>query len=103
VVSRISPVTLTVQGPGSLHGELSLLDGMPRSATCTASSDLSCAVLTRVDMLQLLQDDPKIGAKLMMAIAIRTGERLRDTTQKLKKYAQLTQIMQQEIDHLMKG
>jgi hypothetical protein len=31
---------------------------------------------------------------------MRTGERLRDNTQKLKKYAQLTKAMQQEIDHL---
>ena len=100
VVSRVSPITLTVLGPGSMHGELGLMDGLPRSASCTASSDVTCAILTRVDMLRLLDDDPKIGAKLMMAMAMRTGERLRDNTQKLKKYAQLTKAMQQEIDHL---
>jgi CRP-like cAMP-binding protein len=101
VVSRVSPITVTVLGPGSMHGELSLIDGLPRSASCTASSDLSCAILTRVGMLQLLKDDPQIGAKLMMAIAMRTGARLRDNTEKLKKYAQLTRAMQQEIDHLL--
>jgi CRP-like cAMP-binding protein len=101
VVSRISPITVTVLGPGSMHGELSLIDGLPRSASCTASSDLRCAILTRVGMLQLLKDDPQIGAKLMMAIAMRTGARLRDNTEKLKKYAQLTRAMQQEIDHLL--
>ena len=101
VVSRISPITLTVLGPGSMHGEVSLMDGLPRSASCTASTDLICAILTRVGMLQLLKDDPQIGAKLMMAIAMRTGARLRDNTEKLKKYAQLTKAMQQEIDHLL--
>ena len=100
VVSRASPMTLTVLGPGSIHGELSLMDGLPRSASCTASSDVTCAILTRTDMLCLLADNPKIGAKLMMAMAMRTSQRLRDTTQKLKKYAQLTKAMQQEIDHL---
>ncbi len=101
VVSRVSPITVTVLGPGSMHGELGLIDGLPRSASCTASSDLRCAILTREGMLQLLKDDPRIGAKLMMAIAMRIGERLRDNTEKLKKYVQLTKTMQQEIDRLM--
>jgi CRP-like cAMP-binding protein len=101
VVSRVSPITVTVLGPGSMHGELGLIDGLPRSASCTASSDLRCAILTREGMLQLLNDDPRIGAKLMMAIAMRIGERLRDNTEKLKKYVQLTKTMQQEIDRLM--
>ena len=101
VVSRVSPITLTVLGPGSMHGELGLIDGLPRSASCTASSDLRCAILTREGMLQLLKDDPRIGAKLMMAISMRIGDRLRDNTEKLKKYVQLTKTMQQEIDRLM--
>jgi CRP/FNR family cyclic AMP-dependent transcriptional regulator len=101
MVSRVSPLTVTVLGPGSMHGELGLLDGLPRSASCTASTDLSCAVLTRAGMLQLLKDDPRIGAKLMMAMAMRIGERLRDTTVKLKKFVQLTKALQQEVDHLM--
>jgi CRP-like cAMP-binding protein len=103
VVSRVSPITVTVLGPGSMHGELGLIDGLPRSASCTASSDIRCAILTREGMLQLLKDDPRIGAKLMMAISMRIGDRLRDNTEKLKKYVQLTKTMQQEIDRLMPG
>jgi CRP/FNR family cyclic AMP-dependent transcriptional regulator len=99
VVSRNEQLTLTVLGPGSLHGELGLLDGLPRSASCTAGSDLCCALLTRQTMLSLLDDDPKVGAKLMMAIAMRIGERLRDNTKKLKTYAALTKAMQEEIDN----
>lgn len=101
VVSRISPITVTVLGPGSMHGDVGLIDGLPRSASCTASTDLSCAVLDRDGVLQLLKDEPVICAKLMIAIAMRIGERLRDNTDKLKKYVQLTKTMQQEIDHLM--
>ena len=103
VVSRVSPITLTVLGPGSLHGDLGLVDGLPRSASCTASSEINCAVLTRESLLQLLKDKPSIAAKLMMAIAVRMGERVRDNNDKLKKYVQLTKVMQQEIDHLMPG
>ena len=56
VVSRVSPITVTVLGPGSMHGELGLIDGLPRSASCTASSELRCAILTRDAMRQLLAD-----------------------------------------------
>jgi CRP-like cAMP-binding protein len=101
VVSRVSPITVTVLGAGSMHGEIGLIDGLPRSASCTASSDSRCVILTREAMLQLLKDEPEMGAKLMMAIAMRIASRLRDNTQKLKKYVQLTKAMQQEIDHLM--
>lgn len=101
VVSRVSPITMTVQGPGSMHGDLGLIDGLPRSASCIANTDLSCAVLTREGIAQLLQTDPAICAKLMMAIAMRIGDRLRDNTDKLNKYVQLTKAMQQEIDHLL--
>ena len=101
VVSRTDPITVTVQGPGSMHGDLGLIDGLPRSASCTASTDLLCAILTRENMLELLQNTPEICAKLLIVISMRMGERLRDNTEKLKKYAQLTKAMQQEIDHLM--
>jgi CRP/FNR family cyclic AMP-dependent transcriptional regulator len=101
VVSRVSPVTVTVLGPGSMHGDLGLIDGLPRSASCTASTDLQCAVLTRESIVRLLDAHPRICAKLMLAISMRIGERLRDNTVKLKKYVQLTKMMQQEIDHLM--
>ena len=101
VVSRVSPITVTVLGPGSMHGDLGWMNGLPRSASCTACTDLRCAVLTREGTERLLHDAPVICAKLMVAIAMRIDARLRDNTDKLKMYARLTRAMQQEIDHLM--
>ncbi len=101
VVSRVEPITLTVLGPGSLIGEMGLLDGEPRSASCTTLSIVRCAMLTRTELNQLLDDDPRTAAKLMMAISLRIAQRLRDSSDKLKMYAQLTQAMQGEIDKLM--
>lgn len=100
VVGRAGLSTLTVLGPGSMHGDLGLIDGLPRSVSCTASTDLRCAILTREGLAQLLDAHPKVCAKLMMAVAMRIGERLRDNTEKLRKYVALTRVMQQEIDHL---
>ena len=101
VVSRRTPVTVTVLGPGSLIGEMGLVDGQARIASCTATTDARCAVLSRAALEKLGQEDPKTATKLMFAVSLRIAERLRDTSEKLKMYTQLVQAMQQEIDHLM--
>lgn len=101
VVSRVHPITVTVLGAGSLLGEMGLLDGEPRSASCIAGTDVRCAILTRESLQELMQDTPAVAAKFMMAVSLRIAERLRETADKLKMYAQLTQAMQEEIDHLM--
>ena len=101
VVSRRTPVTVTVLGPGSLIGEMGLVDGQARLASCSATTDSRCAVLTRAALEKLSKDDPYTATKLMFAIAARIAERLRETSEKLKMYTQLVQAMQQEIDHLM--
>lgn len=99
--SRTDPVTLSVLGPGGLIGEMSLLDGEARSASCTASTDVHCAVLTREALQALIDERPATGAKLMTAVASRLAERLRESGQKLQVYARLVQTLQQEIDALM--
>jgi CRP-like cAMP-binding protein len=101
VVSRTQPLTVTVLGAGSLIGEMGLLDGAPRSASCTAMTDLRCAVLTRNALNQLLSDDPRTAAKLLLAIGTRISDRMRESQEKLKMYAQLTQAMNEEISALM--
>ena len=101
VTSRNAPITVTVLGPGSLIGEMGLIDGSPRSASCTAMTDLRCAILTRRDLNRLLDEEPRAAAKLMMAISMRIAERMRDNQGKLKLYSQLTQAMNEEINELM--
>ncbi len=101
VVSRTEPITVSVLGPGSLIGEMGLVDGEPRSASCTAVTTLRAAILTRAALNDLLDQNPRTAAKLLMAISLRIAERMRDSSDKLRMYAQLTQAMQQEIDRLM--
>lgn len=101
VVSRTTPTTVNVLGPGHLIGEMGLLDGEVRSASCTASSSLVCAILTRHALRSLMEEEPAISAKLLLAVAIRLGQRLRDTSDKLSRYVMLTRTMQQEIDRVL--
>jgi CRP-like cAMP-binding protein len=97
VVSRIQPLVMTVLGPGSLVGELGLIDGQPRSASCIASSDVLAASLSRQALSLILEDYPSLGAPLLLCIAQRLATRLRETNAKLKSYAQLVQTMQEEL------
>jgi CRP-like cAMP-binding protein len=101
IVNRQSPDTLTVLGPGSLVGEMALFDGQARSATCTATSEVRCAILTRQALEQLTQADPSTAVRLMTAIGQRLAERLRESDEKIRLYSHLVRTMQQEIEALM--
>ena len=98
-VSRTEPLTIKVLGPGSLVGEVGLVDQEPRSASCTASADVLCAILTRDALRALIQASPAIGAKLLLAIAANLAERLRDNARKLRLYAKLAKTMHQELEY----
>jgi CRP-like cAMP-binding protein len=100
-VSRTEPVTIGVLAPGSLIGEVGLVDREPRSASCTTSADSLCAILTRESFECLINAEPRIGSKLLLAIAARLAERLRDNARKLRLYAKLAKAMQMDIDSLL--
>ncbi len=100
-VSRTEPLTIRVLAPGSLVGEVGLVDQEPRSASCTTSADSLCAILTRDAFQALINQEPRIGSKLLLAIAARLAERLRDNARKLRLYAKLAKAMQLEIDRLV--
>ena len=97
-ISRTHPVTTAILGPGSLVGEMGLLDTGPRSASCTASTDIQCAVLTRQALESLIEEQPAIGAKFLLAVSARIAERYRETQKKLKLFARLASTMQAELE-----
>jgi CRP-like cAMP-binding protein len=100
-VSRTEPLTIRVLNEGSLVGEVGLVDREPRSASCTTSADSLFAILTRESFEALINDEPRIGSKLLLAIAARLAERLRDNARKLRLYAKLAKAMQLEIDRAL--
>lgn len=90
-------MVVNIIGPGHLIGEMGVLDGAPRSATCTATTDIAAAVLSRTALMRLMKDQPRVGAKLLLAISKRMADRLRETTRKLKTFAQMNKALQQEL------
>jgi CRP/FNR family transcriptional regulator, cyclic AMP receptor protein len=62
-------------GTGDFFGEIALLSGGPRTATVTASSDVSLMILAPSRFLAVLDAEPNV----MEAIVRALGERLRRT------------------------
>ncbi len=94
-------MVVTIIGPGSLLGEMGVIDGSPRSATCTANTDITVGILTRTALMRLLRDEPGVGARLLLAITKRMSDRLRETTRKLRTFAQMNRVLQQELNVVM--
>jgi CRP-like cAMP-binding protein len=61
-------------GPGSVVGELAILDNRPRSATVTAFSDTSLTVLKRATLRAYLQENPSVWADLVAVLVGRLRE-----------------------------
>lgn len=94
-------MVVNIIGPGHLIGEMGLLDGSPRSATCTANTDVAVAVLSRTALMRLLKDEPRVGARLLLAISTRMAQRLRETTRKLRTFAQMNKALHEELQVVM--
>lgn len=82
-------VPISVVGPGSVIGEMALIDGSPRSASCTAMSAVSAAGLSRRGLEILLDEHPRVAARLMVGLTQRIAERLRALSQQLHLMAKI--------------
>ena len=60
--------TLTIMKDGDIFGEMSFLDGRPRSATIVAVSDLETYVIDKFDFETLVDGNPRIIYKLLRNI-----------------------------------
>jgi CRP/FNR family transcriptional regulator, cyclic AMP receptor protein len=82
-------VPIVVLGAGSVLGEMAVLDGAPRSATCTAVTAVQAAGLARRGLERLIDEHPKVGARLMVVLAQHMAERLRALDDQLRMYGQI--------------
>jgi CRP-like cAMP-binding protein len=64
--------------PGDFFGEVSLLDGGPRTASVVAETPLLTFALTRAPFRQMLEREPSVVLKILheLAIRLRHSERL---------------------------
>ncbi|MEM7442351.1 MAG: Crp/Fnr family transcriptional regulator [Pseudomonadota bacterium] len=61
-------LTLNLMEPGDVVGEISLLDGLPRSAGAVAMTDVTCLVLSRTDFEAALDENPSLSRQIIYAL-----------------------------------
>jgi CRP/FNR family cyclic AMP-dependent transcriptional regulator len=71
---------LAVVKDGASLGEMSMLDGEPRYASCIALTEVEAAVLARPGVARLIVTQPAVGAKLLVKITQLLAQRLRNTS-----------------------
>lgn len=79
---------LAVLREGAALGEMSMLDGEPRYASCWALGDVEIAVLGRAAVAGLIAEHPAVGAKLLVKITQLLAQRLRNTSNQLLRHLQ---------------
>lgn len=72
--------------PGHTVGEMSMIDGEPRFATCTAAEQCLVVVLTREALARIILEQPVLGSKILMELVLMLSQRLRQTSNKLLSY-----------------
>jgi len=73
-------------GPGRTLGEMSMIDGEPRFATCLAIEPTLVAVLDRGSLARIIVEQPPLGAKLLMELVLMLSQRLRATSSRLLEF-----------------
>ena len=76
-------VILSILGEGNFFGEMSLLDGHPRSANVTTTQETELLMVRRADFLHFIQRSPQTAIKLLSVLA----SRLRKTDRKIEGLA----------------
>ena len=77
---------MTSASPGMTLGEMSMIDGEPRFATCIAIEPSLFAVLHRDDMAKIILDHPSLGSKILVKLVSMLSARLRQTSAKLLQH-----------------
>ena len=70
-------------GPGASLGEMSLIDGQARFATCISTEPVDFAVLDRKALNEVLVSQPRLGNKLLLLLLQLMAKRLRDSSASL--------------------
>lgn len=76
---------LSVMGPGEVFGELSLLDGKPRSCSCVALESAELASIERDAVLGMLRTSPELGIQLLEVVT----QRLRNLSERCESITSL--------------
>jgi CRP/FNR family transcriptional regulator, cyclic AMP receptor protein len=86
-------VTIAVLKPGDFFGEISLLDGGPRTATIRAEEDVILYSLSRHDFLEFLKRHPTAAIHILTIL----GQRQREMLQKMRGLKNVNEVAEQRM------
>src|SRR5258706_15482401 len=78
-----TPQLIAVVETGKTLGEMSMIDGEPRFATCVAAEPTVLAVLDRENLARIIVEQPMLGAQILMELVLILSQRLRSTSGRL--------------------
>jgi CRP/FNR family transcriptional regulator, cyclic AMP receptor protein len=78
-----TPQAIAIVEAGRTLGEMSMIDGEPRFATCIALEPSLIAVLDRESLARVIVEQPLLGAKVLMELVLMLSQRLRTTSERL--------------------
>jgi len=78
-----TPKLVASVGAGKTLGEMSMVDGEPRFATCVAAEDTTFAVLDRKGFREIIDKQPVLASKILLHLVALLNQRLRQTSAKL--------------------
>lgn len=78
-----TPQLIAQVEPGRTLGEMSMIDGEPRFATCVAVDRVLVALLDRESLARIIIEQPLLGAKVLMELVLMLSQRLRATSERL--------------------
>ena len=81
-----APRLIAVVDPGKSLGEMSMIDGEPRFASCVAAETCQLAVLSRENLARIVLEQSVLGSKILMELVLMLSQRLRQTSVKLVNY-----------------
>jgi CRP-like cAMP-binding protein len=81
--ARGEPQPMTTAGAGMTLGEMSMIDGEPRFATCVAITPTVFAVVTRSNMAKIMLEHPDLGTRMLVKLVATLSLRLRQTSVRL--------------------
>ncbi len=79
-------IELARLGKDRTIGEMAVLDGERRSASCYAATDCSLLILSKDSLEKMILETPRVAAKVIRAIAVSLSRRLRMADGKLVDY-----------------
>jgi CRP-like cAMP-binding protein len=81
IVTRDAPMVVAQVGKDDIVGEIAILVDIPRTATITATGELTALKITKDLFFRMITDFPEMGVEIMRVLA----QRLEQTTAQLLK------------------